>query len=173
MKKQELQHIHGLLSEILNYYEGSGVDIDTESYDDLGVMPTSIHRSKTDHKVAVLELATAITDGLRTREALVGFSEDQVYGGRIAPVENSERLFMKLILNEAKKDPYRFQKYLPLLIGPIKHGTEETHKHILEILQLYESELEEMNIQEEFYEAVREVTNSKYSKQLAAEIESN
>ena len=33
-------------------------------YETLGVRPTSIHRSKTDHKDAVFKLAGGITDGV-------------------------------------------------------------------------------------------------------------
>ncbi|PSQ11320.1 metal-binding protein [Halobacteriales archaeon QS_5_70_15] len=62
MKKQELIHLHGLLAEVRNHYEQSiGTEIDDESYRELGVRPTSIHKSKTDHKAAVFALADGIT----------------------------------------------------------------------------------------------------------------
>jgi hypothetical protein len=61
MKKQELIHLHGLLSEVRTQYEHWGEDVDLESYNELGVKPTSIHKSKTDHKAAVFELAEGIT----------------------------------------------------------------------------------------------------------------
>ena len=61
MKKQELIHLHGLLSEVRSEYEAWGTDLDLEAYNDLGVKPTSIHRSKTDHKAAVFKLASGIT----------------------------------------------------------------------------------------------------------------
>ena len=63
MKKQELIHLHGLLAEVQHHYEGqTGDAIEREQYDSLGVRPTSIHKSKTDHKEAVFALAGDITD---------------------------------------------------------------------------------------------------------------
>ncbi|SHH70244.1 UPF0058 family protein [Halobaculum gomorrense] len=61
MKKQELIHLHGLLSEVRSEYEEWGTELDLTEYKDLGVKPTSIHRSKTDHKAAVFKLASGIT----------------------------------------------------------------------------------------------------------------
>ncbi|WP_348610157.1 UPF0058 family protein [Halobaculum rarum] len=61
MKKQELIHLHGLLSEVRSEYEEWSTDIDLTEYKELGVKPTSIHRSKTDHKAAVFKLASGIT----------------------------------------------------------------------------------------------------------------
>lgn len=68
MKKQELIHLHGLLAEVCNHCEKTaGIDVDTDGYADLGVRPTSIHRSKTDHKEAVFALADGITAELDER----------------------------------------------------------------------------------------------------------
>jgi len=67
MKKQELIHLHGLLAEVRQQceaWEDTAFDID--SYRELGVRPTSIHKSKTDHKEAVFELATGITSSVAT-----------------------------------------------------------------------------------------------------------
>jgi len=62
MKKQELIHLHGLLAEVRSHYEQSaGTEVDDEKYRKLGVRPTSIHKSKTDHKAAVFALADGIT----------------------------------------------------------------------------------------------------------------
>ncbi len=65
MKKQELIHLHGLLAEVSNdlatYH---GTDLDLSEYEALGVRPTSIHRSKTDHKAAVSTLADELTNEL-------------------------------------------------------------------------------------------------------------
>jgi hypothetical protein len=62
MKKQELIHLHGLLAEVGNYYERvSARDLDLDEYEAKGVRPTSIHKSKTDHKGAVFALAKGIT----------------------------------------------------------------------------------------------------------------
>ena len=69
MKKQELIHLHGLLAEVSNHCEmADDVTIDLEEYHDLGVKPTSIHKSKTDHKDAVFAIATGITSRLDAEE---------------------------------------------------------------------------------------------------------
>ncbi|WP_137287351.1 UPF0058 family protein [Halorussus salinisoli] len=70
MKKQELIHLHGLLAEVGNYFEEeNGTEVDLSEYDSLGVRPTSIHKSKTDHKAAVFAMATAITSEMNEAEA--------------------------------------------------------------------------------------------------------
>lgn len=62
MKKQELIHLHGLLAQVQNHYEQeTGETVDHDRYTTLGVKPTSIHKSKTDHKDAVFALAKGIT----------------------------------------------------------------------------------------------------------------
>ena len=69
MKKQELIHLHGLLAEVQDHYEGqTGNEIDRSEYSTLGVDPTSIHKSKTDHKEAVFALVTAITTEIEPEE---------------------------------------------------------------------------------------------------------
>lgn len=60
MKKQELIHLHGLLAEVRGEYDGE--ELELSEYDGFGVQPTSIHRSKTDHKKAVFKLAKGLTD---------------------------------------------------------------------------------------------------------------
>ncbi|MFB6160625.1 MAG: UPF0058 family protein [Haloferacaceae archaeon] len=65
MKKQELIHLHGLLSEVRNQCEQwHDEEFDLEAYEMTGVRPTSIHKSKTDHKAAVFELAKGITGSI-------------------------------------------------------------------------------------------------------------
>jgi len=59
MKKQELIHLHGLLAEVSEYCDTSDESFDR--YHDQAVRPTSIHKSKTDHKDAVFALAEGIT----------------------------------------------------------------------------------------------------------------
>ncbi len=69
MKKQELIHLHGLLAEVRKHHEArTGTSVEYESYDSLGVRPTSIHQSKTDHKAAVFALADGITADMRRAE---------------------------------------------------------------------------------------------------------
>lgn len=69
MKKQELIHLHGLLAEVSNHYEAQNDDqVDLTDYDSLGIRPTSIHKSKTDHKAAVFALADGITSTMSTED---------------------------------------------------------------------------------------------------------
>lgn len=69
MKKQELIHLHGLLAEVGNFYEECESDtIPLSEYENLGVRPTSIHKSKTDHKAAVFALAGGITSAMSETE---------------------------------------------------------------------------------------------------------
>jgi hypothetical protein len=67
MKKQELIHLHGLLAQVEDHYENeTGDDVSHDEYTSLGVRPTSIHKSKTDHKAAVFALAKGITSEMET-----------------------------------------------------------------------------------------------------------
>lgn len=71
MKKQELIHLHGLLAEIRARYEiRSGRTLDCADYEATGVRPTSIHRSKTDHREAVFKLSSSLTDAMVDEETL-------------------------------------------------------------------------------------------------------
>jgi hypothetical protein len=65
MKKQELIHLHGLLAELQTQSDAAG-ETPSDEYRDLGVQPTSIHRSKTDHKAAVFALIHGITDKMES-----------------------------------------------------------------------------------------------------------
>ncbi|WP_372910746.1 UPF0058 family protein [Salinigranum sp.] len=70
MKKQELIHLHGLLSEVHTQMEAwEDEELDLSAYETMGVRPTSIHRSKTDHKAAVFEIAEGITTAMQEAEA--------------------------------------------------------------------------------------------------------
>ncbi|WP_262180983.1 MULTISPECIES: UPF0058 family protein [Haloarcula] len=65
MKKQELIHLHSLLAQVQHHYEAdTGTEVDHDEYAELGVKPTSIHKSKTDHKAAVFALADGLTDDM-------------------------------------------------------------------------------------------------------------
>jgi len=65
MKKQELIHLHGLLAQVRDYYEATAdEEVGTDAYAEVGVQPTSIHKSKTEHKEAVFALADDVTDAL-------------------------------------------------------------------------------------------------------------
>jgi hypothetical protein len=70
MKKQELIHLHGLLAEVSGQYEQwNGEEPDLDEYEELGIRPTSIHKSKTDHKAAVFAIAKGITSDMREEDA--------------------------------------------------------------------------------------------------------
>ncbi|MFD1684333.1 UPF0058 family protein [Halobellus litoreus] len=69
MKKQELIHLHGLLAEVHTQVEAwEDDDVSLEAYNELGVRPTSIHKSKTDHKAAVFKLVKGITASFEEAE---------------------------------------------------------------------------------------------------------
>ena len=69
MKKQELIHLHGLLAEVRSQMETwEDHELDISEYESMGVRPTSIHRSKTDHKAAVFEIANGITTAMEEVE---------------------------------------------------------------------------------------------------------
>ncbi len=70
MKKQELIHLHGLLAELQSQFDAAGETV-SEEYRELGVQPTSIHRSKTDHKAAVFALIHGVTEELESEDAEV------------------------------------------------------------------------------------------------------
>jgi hypothetical protein len=73
MKKQELIHLHGLLAEVCEHHEQrTGTPVEHEEYDAHGVRPTSIHKSKTDHKAAVFALASGLTAELTRADAEEG-----------------------------------------------------------------------------------------------------
>ncbi|AEN04515.1 UPF0058 family protein [Halolamina sp.] len=67
MKKQELIHLHGLLAEVRGAYDDSE-ELDCSKYEAFGVQPTSIHRSKTDHKTAVFKLAGGLTTSFEAEQ---------------------------------------------------------------------------------------------------------
>ena len=70
MKKQELIHLHGLLAEVRNQIEAwDDSEVDMSAYNDLGIQPTSIHKSKTEHKNAVFKLAKGITSSMGESES--------------------------------------------------------------------------------------------------------
>jgi hypothetical protein len=66
MRKQEYIHLHALLAEVSTDVQENGTDVNLDDYDSLGVRPSSIHRSKTDHKEAVQALATCLTESMET-----------------------------------------------------------------------------------------------------------
>lgn len=69
MKKQELIHLHGLLSQVHDQCAAwEGEELDLEDYRKHSIRPTSIHKSKSDHKAAVFDLAHGITEAAEESE---------------------------------------------------------------------------------------------------------
>ena len=60
MKKEELVHLHLLLAQLKKYCEIEGVNCDFVRYNELGITPFQVHRSKSDHKQAVFILGTEL-----------------------------------------------------------------------------------------------------------------
>ena len=60
MKKEELIHLHMLLAQLKKYCLENGLDCDFSRYNDLGISPFQVHRSKEEHKQAIFFLGTAL-----------------------------------------------------------------------------------------------------------------
>jgi hypothetical protein len=73
MKKQSLIHLHGLLAQVHNFYEDAlGVEFEVDDYVQYGVQPTSIHKSKEDHKTAVRLLSEQLTSEMSKFNDILG-----------------------------------------------------------------------------------------------------
>lgn len=66
MKKNQFIHLHGLLAQVANHVEDETGENPIDEYAELGTEPTSIHRSKDDHKEAVMTLLEDITNSIET-----------------------------------------------------------------------------------------------------------
>ena len=95
MQKDELIQMHTLLCQIKNHLENTGVAPTDHfrEYDDLGVSPVHVHRSKGDHKRAIFllgkELASFASSGELSGPALVS--------SRFAALaDNRERILARL-----------------------------------------------------------------------------
>jgi len=66
MKKEELVHLHLLLAQLKKYCEQNDVGCDFAKYNELGISPFQVHRSKEEHKQAVFVLGTELAS-LTTR----------------------------------------------------------------------------------------------------------
>ncbi|MDI6886693.1 MAG: UPF0058 family protein [archaeon] len=60
MKKEELIHLHMLLAQLKKYCMENCLDCDFSKYDDLGISPFQVHRSKEEHKQAIFVLGTEL-----------------------------------------------------------------------------------------------------------------
>lgn len=69
MRKDEAVHLHGLIRELRRHLERHGwVDASAfAEYDELGVSPLQVHRSKGEHVEAMQVLADALADELAAR----------------------------------------------------------------------------------------------------------
>lgn len=69
MRKDEAVHLHALLRELRRYLESRGwVDAEAfAAYDELGISPLQVHRSKSEHIEALVVLADALADELAAR----------------------------------------------------------------------------------------------------------
>lgn len=64
--------MHALLSELANYFEKEKTDlyaqIDLTDYEEIGLEPTDVHKSKKSHKDAVQELSFSLAEACRELE---------------------------------------------------------------------------------------------------------
>lgn len=60
MKKEELVHLHMLLAQFKKYCEVNGVNADFSKYNELGISPFQVHRSKEEHKQGIFVLVTEL-----------------------------------------------------------------------------------------------------------------
>ena len=63
MRKDELVHLHSLLTVLRTEYERRGVPAEAfAAYDELDVSPIAVYGSKAEHTAAVQALASALAD---------------------------------------------------------------------------------------------------------------
>lgn len=86
MQKDELIQMHTLLCQIKNHLQSTGVagDGSFQEYENLGISPVHVHRSKGEHKRAIFllgkELATFAAHGELSGPALVSNRFAQLAG---------------------------------------------------------------------------------------------
>ncbi|MBN1455762.1 MAG: UPF0058 family protein [Methanomicrobia archaeon] len=66
MRKEELVHIHILLVQFKNYCEENGLVSDLTKYTALKISPFEMHRSKEEHKRAIMILCTELVAALNS-----------------------------------------------------------------------------------------------------------
>lgn len=70
MHKEELVVLHLTLFQVKRFLEGAGVaNGHFREYDKLGINPVHIHKSKADHKRAILMLCKGISDVFKDKSA--------------------------------------------------------------------------------------------------------
>ena len=60
MKKEEMIQLHMLLAQLKKFCEDNNFDCDFSKYNELGISPIQVHRSKDEHKHAIFVLATEL-----------------------------------------------------------------------------------------------------------------
>lgn len=70
MKKQELIHLHSLMTLTQAHYESKAdTRVENKHYAAVNTRPTSIHKKKDEHKDAVFALIKDITSQMETEES--------------------------------------------------------------------------------------------------------
>lgn len=66
MHKEELIQLHTLMAQMKKYFEKNGSHGNFNFYDELGISPVHVHRSKAEHKHAIFilgkEIASILSD---------------------------------------------------------------------------------------------------------------
>jgi len=66
MHKEELIQLHTLMTQMKKYFEENGLGNSFNIYENLGISPVHVHRSKAEHKHAIFvlggEIASVISD---------------------------------------------------------------------------------------------------------------
>jgi hypothetical protein len=89
MQKDELLHVHMLMSHIRNYCEGiAKEEIRTERYKSLEISPVHLHKRKHAHKDALLMLGEEIVHHIHGRSPLPVVTGPQVPVPPLAAAEN-------------------------------------------------------------------------------------
>ncbi|MFB0544217.1 MAG: UPF0058 family protein [Asgard group archaeon] len=57
MKKEELIHLHMLLTQVKKFFEEQSLDCDFSKYNEMKLSPLQAYRSKEEHKQAIFVLA--------------------------------------------------------------------------------------------------------------------
>jgi hypothetical protein len=80
--KNELIQLHTLLAQIKHHMEGEEQAPAFDEYEDVGVEPTPVHRSKSDHKKAIFTLGKELASSLSDEE----FSEPSQVSNRLEEI---------------------------------------------------------------------------------------
>ncbi|MCG7847888.1 MAG: UPF0058 family protein [ANME-2 cluster archaeon] len=62
MHKEELIQLHTLMAQMKKFFEGSGNSASFNIYENLGISPVHVHRSKAEHKHAIFVLGSEIAN---------------------------------------------------------------------------------------------------------------